>query len=179
MKILVTYKSKTGNSERYARNIAKNLQAELREFRRVDAATMRGYDVIIYGAGVYAASLNGLKKVKVMFAQSRAEKLVLFATGGSPNSMAADIDAFWHRMLLNDDFLQIPHFYMQAGINYGKMGAVDKTLMKMAASHLNRKTDKSEEERKAAEMMAKSYDIVDFQYAEPLISYVKSLGEKA
>ena len=175
MKILVVYRSKTGNTRRYAEYIARELQADLQELGDVNPQKMAQYDVVCYGAGTYAASLGGLKNARAMFEKSGCGKLVLFATGGCPNHMVEDIEAVWHNMLPGDAYDQIPHFYMQAGINYEKMCAVDKTLMKMMVSHLKRKKNPTQQEAEAARVMAASYDIVDFQYAKPLIQLVKDL----
>ena len=66
MKVLVTYRSRTGNTRRYAEYIARELNADLREFSEMTGKKMSGYDVVCYGAGTYAASLNGLKKTRAM-----------------------------------------------------------------------------------------------------------------
>ena len=54
MKILVTYKSKTGFAKWYAEYIAKEVDANLMDIREVTAEIMSGYDVVVYGGGLYA-----------------------------------------------------------------------------------------------------------------------------
>ena len=80
MNVLVTYKSKTEFTKWYAEIIAKGLEADLAEFSEVTAEKMSGYDVIVYGGGLYAGRVNGFKKTKEMFATSTAKKLVVFQT---------------------------------------------------------------------------------------------------
>ena len=92
MNVLVTYKSKTEFTKWYAEIIAKGLEADLAEFSEVTAEKMSGYDVIVYGGGLYAGRVNGFKKAKEMFATSTAKKLVVFATGATPNVVTDKVD---------------------------------------------------------------------------------------
>ena len=49
MKILMTYKSKTEFTKRYAESIAKEVDGEILGFKDVTAAKMSEYDVVVYG----------------------------------------------------------------------------------------------------------------------------------
>ena len=63
MKPLVLYRSKTGYTEKYARQLARELGCEAREFRK-DEGSWREYDRVIYGGGLYAGGINGLKSFR-------------------------------------------------------------------------------------------------------------------
>lgn len=69
----------------------------------------------------------------------------------------------------------IKHFYIPAGLNYEKMGFLDKTMMKMATLMLEKKKDKSEEDIGIQNSIKKSYDISDKLRIKPLVEYIKSL----
>ena len=116
MKILVTYKSKTEFTKRYAEMIAKEVDGEILDFKDVTAAKMSEYDVVVYGGGLYAGMINGYKKAKEMFEKSSSKKFVLFATGGTPNEATKEIDEVWKNNLSAEELESIPHFYMQGGI---------------------------------------------------------------
>ena len=92
MKILVTYKSKTEFTKRYAEIIAKEVQGDLVDFSKVTPEKMSEYDVIVYGGGLYAGMINGFKKAKEMFAKSSVKKLVVFATGATPNEVTEKVE---------------------------------------------------------------------------------------
>ena len=81
MKILVTYKSKTDFTKKYAEMIAKEVDGCLVEFKKMTAEKMSEFDVVVYGGGLYAGMVNGLKKAKEMFEKSFAKKFIVFATG--------------------------------------------------------------------------------------------------
>ena len=99
MKILVTYKSKTDFTKRYAEIIAKEVDGYLADFKEVTAEMMSEYEVVVYGGGLYAGMVNGLKKAKEMFEKSSAKKFMVFATGGTPNAATEEIDVVWKNNL--------------------------------------------------------------------------------
>lgn len=136
MKILVTYKSKTEFTKRYAEVIAQEVNGMLMDFKEVTVEKMSEFDVVVYGGGLYAGMINGYKKAKEMFEKSSAKKFILFATGGTPNEATKEIEEVWKHNLSAEELESIPHFYMQGGICYEKMSLPDKTIMKMMSKVL-------------------------------------------
>lgn len=172
MKILVTYKSKTEFTKRYAEIIAQEVNGMLMDFKEVTAEKMSEFDVIVYGGGLYAGMINGYKKAKEMFEKSSAKQFVLFATGGTPNEATKEIEEVWKHNLSAEELESIPHFYMQGGICYEKMSFPDKTIMKMMSKVLSKKKNKDSAEEGFAQAIKSSYDIFSKKYAEPLIKYL-------
>ena len=172
MKILVTYKSKTEFTKRYAEIIAKELGAEILDFKKVTAAKMSEYDVVVYGGGLYAGMINGFKKAKEMFAKSSVKKLVVFVTGATPNEVTEKVEEVWKINLTEEEKETIPHFYMQAGLCYEKMSLFNKLLMKMMANILSKQENKDDVTKAQEQSLKSSYDILDAKYAKPLIEYL-------
>ncbi len=172
MKILVTYKSKTEFTKRYAEIIAQEVNGMLMDFKEVTAEKMSEFDVIVYGGGLYAGMINGYKKAKEMFEKSSAKKFILFATGGTPNEATKEIEEVWKHNLSAEELESIPHFYMQGGICYEKMSFPNRTIMKMMSKVLSKKKNKDSAEEGFAQAIKSSYDIFSKEYAEPLIKYL-------
>lgn len=169
MKILVTYKSKTDFTKRYAEIIAKEVDGYLADFKEVTAEMMSEYEVVVYGGGLYAGMVNGLKKAKEMFEKSSAKKFMVFATGGTPNAATEEIDVVWKNNLTVDELVSISHFYMQSGICYEKMSFANRVLMKMMSNVLSKKKNKDSVEEGFSQAIKNSYDISSKEYAAPLI----------
>lgn len=172
MKILVTYKSKTGFTKKYAEIIAQEVNGMLMDFNEVTVERMSEFDAVVYGGGLYAGMINGYKKAKEMFEKSSAKKFILFATGGTPNEATKEIDEVWKHNLSADELEAIPHFYMQGGICYEKMTFLDRTIMKMMSKVLSKKQNMDSAEEGFAQAIKSSYDISSREYAEPLIKYL-------
>ena len=169
MKILVTYKSKTDFTKRYAEIIAKEVDGYLADFKEVTAEMMSEYEVVVYGGGLYAGMVNGLKKAKEMFEKSSAKKFMVFATGGTPNVATEEIDVVWKNNLTVEELVSISHFYMQSGICYEKLSFANRTLMKMMSNVLSKKKNKDSVEEGFSQAIKNSYDISSKEYAAPLI----------
>ena len=172
MKTLITYKSKTGFAEKYARMIAEDIGCSVIPFKQMTAEKMSEYDTVVFGGGIYAGSINGLIKAKAMFEKSTAKSFVVFAVGGTPNEAASESVREMWSVNLGSKAEKIPHYYLQAGICYEKMSFPDKLLMKMFASMLTKKKDKTDTEKGFEEYIKSSYDISDRSFAEPLIEYL-------
>lgn len=171
MKILVIYKSKTGFAKKYAEIIGNEVKADVLELGKATAEKMSEYDVIVYGAGLYAGSINGYKQAKEKFEHSSAKKFVLFATGATPNDVKDKIEEIWKTNLSEDEIESIPHFYMQGGLCYEKMGLLSKVLMKMMAGTLEKEYGYGESNQGPS--IRNSYDISSKEYTEELVSYLR------
>lgn len=60
-KILIIYYTKTGFTERYAQWVREETNCELLPYSRRDTADFTAYDTIVYGGGVHAGAINGIK----------------------------------------------------------------------------------------------------------------------
>ena len=74
MKIIVVYKSKTGFSEQYAKWIQTALNCDIIPLNQLK--TLEGYDLVIYGAGLMAGKMNGLKDFKPYGSNDNSQKTV-------------------------------------------------------------------------------------------------------
>ncbi len=176
MKILAAYKSKTGFTKKYAEMIAKEVECTLMDFKSITPEIVSDYDVFVFGGGLHAGMVNGLKKAKEVFNKSKTEKFVIFATGGTPNASSGEVlEEMWKNNLTSEELEHIPYFYMQSGINYENMQLPDKLIMKMVAVMLDKKKDKDSYEEGFAQAIKESYDISGREYAEPIIEYLKGL----
>ena len=178
MKILVTYKSKTGFSKWYAEKIADRVEGSLVEYKDVTVEMMSQYDVVIYGGGIYAGKVNGLNKVKELFDNSLAGEFIVFATGGTPNEVTQEIDKIWKNNLTEKELISLPHFYMQGGICYEKMSVSDRAIMKMVAKALGKKKTENSIEEGFKRAIENSYNITSSEYIEPLVDYLLKMKSR-
>ena len=171
--ILVTYKSVTGFTKEYAEIIAKELDCRIMDFKEVSKETMSGFDTVIFGGRFHAGAVDGLKKAKELFKESKAKNFIIFATGATPNTAKDMICEAWKNNLTPEEIQNIPHFYMQSGLRYEKMPFGDKMMMKVFAKMMKHKKDKNEYEKKFEKAIAASYDFSSREYVKPLVGYVK------
>lgn len=177
MKTIVIYKSKTGFTKSYAEWIAEELKCDIANYKNFSQSYIAEYDFVIYGSRIHAGKVDGLKKIKCLFRDNERSKLVIFATGATPSATKNVIDTIWEANFSENELKTIPHFYMQGGLNYEKMGIGDRLIMKTLAKMLSRKNNKSSEEAGCEQAIGSSYDISSREYIVPLVQFVQ-LQEK-
>ena len=136
-------------------------------------ADLSQYSTVVFGSRLHAGMFDGWKKAQKLLTQRGANKLVVFATGAMPNEAEAQIQKVWDQNLTPEEQKAIPHFYLQAGLCYEKMGGIDRTMMKFAAWAMTRKKAKTAEDKAFQNAIRQSYDISDPKYIEPVITFLK------
>lgn len=174
MKTIVIYKTRTGSTKKYAEWIRDELQCEIADYEEMNKLDLNNYQLVIYGSRIHAGKIDSLEKVKKLV-ENKNCNLVVFATGATPSAATETIEEIMRNNFSDDS---IPHFYMQSGLCYEKMGFKDKTIMKLLAKMLSDKKDKSNIENGTATAISKSYDISDQSFILPLTDYVKKTYEK-
>ena len=172
MKAIVIYKSKTGFVKKYAEWIAEELAADLFEASKVTSDMLAAYDIVIFGGGMYAVGINGVKLISKNFDNLKTKKVVVFATGASP-AREEVIHEVLDKNFTSEQQKYIKFFYLRGGFDYSKLSLLNKVLMKMLKWKLKRKTKLTPDERG----MLAAYDTpVDFTRKKnigELIAYVK------
>ena len=131
MKITVYYNSKTGFTEKYADWIAEELKCSIFSYKDFSKNILCENSLVIFGSRIHAGKIEYLNKVKTCFTDKR--NLIVFVTGATPALETTVIEKMWEANFTNEEIKIIPHFYMQSGLNYEKMGLVDRNIMKIVA----------------------------------------------
>lgn len=175
MKTLVLYKSKSGFTKKYAEWIGNSLGAEVREASKVTVAAMATYDILIYGGGLYAVGINGVKLVTKNLEQLKDKKIVVFTTGLSvPSEKVTD-----HVTSANftpDQLKQIRLFYLRGGFNYNQLTPFYKAVMSLMKWILKKKESLEADDQGMLDAFEHPVDFSDEKNINELISYVKSLS---
>lgn len=174
MKTLIIYTSQTGFTKKYSEWLAQKTGGDLmdlKEAQKKDDTFFAGYEAIVYGGWVMAASVVKVKWFLNKSASWKGKKLAVFCVGGSPNDNP-DVEVMLKNMLTDEQREYIKAFYCQGGFNYERMNAPSRLAMKMFVSALKKKKDPTEEEKIMTQMVATSYDISDEKYLEPIIDYL-------
>jgi len=99
MKVLVTYFSQSGNTEKIARAIyeeaAQNNDADLKKLADITPEEVAGYDVVFIGSPLHSGSLAApIKECLGVIQPSSGQKLAGFITHMAPAYPDQDMEAF-------------------------------------------------------------------------------------
>lgn len=64
---IVVYKSKYGSTKKYAEWIADTLGTELSDASKINIESLKKFDTIIYGGGLYASGIIGINLITKSF----------------------------------------------------------------------------------------------------------------
>jgi len=172
-RILVAYTSKYGSTRKYAEWIAAALNTDLLAAQKVDPRTLGQYDVVIYGGGLYAGGIAGVKLVT----QNPCKDLIVFTVGlADPNS--TDYSAIINKNFTSELLAKTKFFHLRGGIDYKKLGPAHKIMMAMMKGMIQRKPE-SEREADDKEFLDTYNSKVNFENKgtiDPVIDYVKGLS---
>ena len=169
MKTIVAYKSKSGYTKKYARWIAQELGCDIKE--NPELSDILGYDMIIYGGGMYAGGFNGGKLITKNLDKLKGKRIALFAVGSNPGR-EHEMKVFWDRVLTAEQQKTIGYFYLRGGFDIDKLTAKDKVLMKMLKVRLQRIKERTEDEQEMLDAYDTPVDFSDKENIRPLIVFV-------
>ena len=173
--IIILYNSKTGFTRKYAELLALELGCTALPLKNAPA-DLSGYAAVVFGSRLHAGVFDGWKKAWKLLQSRGAKRLVVFATGAMPNGAEDQIQKVWEQNLTSAELKSIPHFYLQAGLCYEKMGRADRAMMRFAAWAMSRKKAKTPEDEAFQNAISRSYDISDSKYIQPLVSCLREMG---
>ncbi|WP_291634836.1 flavodoxin domain-containing protein [Clostridium sp.] len=171
MKTVVIYKSKTGFTKNYAQWIAEELSADILDASKVNINTLTAYDTVIYGGGLYAVGINGVKLITKNLEMLKDKKIVVFATGASPFREAA------MREVRDKNFTpmeqkHIKFFYLRGGFNFDKLKPTYKVIMTLLKWKLKIKKDLTPDDKGMLSSYDKPVDFTRKRNIDELITYV-------
>ncbi|MBE6905894.1 MAG: flavodoxin [Ruminococcaceae bacterium] len=171
-KILVAYTSKYGSTRKYAEWIASALNADLFAAQTVESKVLSQYDIIIYGGGLYAGGIAGVKLVT----QNSCKNLIVF-TVGLANPHSTDYSAIINKNFTPELLERTKFFHLRGGIDYKKLSPVHKVMMAMMKGMIQRKPESEREvdDKEFLDTYNSKVNFEDKRTIDSIISYVEGL----
>lgn len=173
MKTVVIYKSKTGFTKKYAEWIAEELSADIFNVTEITIDTLKEYDTVIYGAGLYVVGINGVKFITKNLDKLKNKKIAVFATGVSP-SRSSDIEKVKDSNFTLEQQKYIKFFYLRGGFNYNNLTVIDKVLMTFLKWKIKSKKELTPDEKGMLAVYNKPVDYTIKKNIDEILVYVNS-----
>lgn len=178
MKTLVIYTSKYGATEKYAKWIAEELQADIKEGKNVSSDTLQGYDRIIFGGGMYAGSINGIDIITKNESILLGKDLVIFSVGlldGSKKENQPGLQESMERNLKKEILEHAKVFHLQGALEYNKLSFSHKMMMNMMRKIIAKKPaeEQNESDRAIVNMKQNPVDFANKKNLKPLLDVCK------
>jgi flavodoxin len=129
LKILITYYSQTGNTEKVAKSIYEGCQGEdveLKPIKEVDPSHLKNYDLVFLGSGIYASRVHKALVDLVKAAQELPPKFIFFNTHASKQAYQDGFKLVKGKIA---EFSQIIDEFDCCGDNIGVPEAMRKSML--------------------------------------------------
>lgn len=178
---VVIYESKYGSTRRYAQWISEELVCPLFERKDFNPQNLENYDVIIYGGGLYAGGVSGIKLITRNQDILSGKKVILFTCGlADPKDLynVSHIRDSLTKIISPEISEHIQIFHLRGGIDYSRLSFIHRAMMTMLRKMLLKKDADSlrEEDRQLLATYGKCVDFTDRNSILPLIQYVTSIS---
>ena len=154
----IVYESNTGFTERYAKTLSEKTGIEALPLKSAKKAVPKGNDVVFLG-WVMANKVSGLDT-----AQRLWNIAALAPVGMNPLSEQND------KALIAANKIECPMFYLPGGLNIKKLDAVQRIMLNMVRSNLEKQN--RPEYKDAIEMLKNGGDWFSEEYLSDLITLI-------
>lgn len=172
-KILVVYRSKSGFTKNYAQWIAEELKCDLLEGNKATVSDLLSYETIIYGAGMYAVGINGIKLITDNFDKLKNKKLIVFSVGASP-VREETTQEIRKKNIPAEQLEEIQFFILRGGFDYSRLTRFNKFLMTLMKMKLKRIKNPDADQKGMLASYTHPLDFTNKKYIESIIKSVKA-----
>jgi Flavodoxin len=172
MKTIILYNSQTGFTKHYAEWIAEAAEADCIELSAAKKKDLTAYEAIVFGSWACAGSISKISWFKGNIDKWAGKKLIVFCVGASPIENP-EVEIALSQIFNESERKKAALFYCPGGLNYDKMAAPSKLMMKLFVKSLKAKKAKTQEDELMIKMISSSYDIAGKQYIEPILQCLK------
>lgn len=180
-KAVVIFESKYGSTRRYAQWIATELSCPIFERKEFHPQDFSNYKVIIYGGGLYAGGVNGIKLITDNWKLLSDKKVILFTCGiANPEKPenVLNIREALAKALSSEILEQIQIFHLRGSLDYSRLSLMHRAMMTMLHRMLLKKERDTltEEDKQLLDTYGKYIDFTVHESIYPLTEYAKSIS---
>lgn len=182
-RIVVVYKSITGFTKRYAQWIAEAIDCDIKEISNVSGATLQQYDTVIYGGGLYAGGVSGMKKLVKLYPAISDKELILFTCGVANTELSENIKHIEDgisKVIPKDMHTCMKQFHLRGGIDYSKLSVIHRMMMWMLCRTVKKKgyENLSGDDKMIVDTYGKRVDFSDQKTIKPILDYLSEKSER-
>ena len=178
-KTVVIFESKYGATRKYAEWIAEELDCPVFERKHFRAENFSHYDIIIYGGGLYAGGVSGIKLLTENWMLLEDKKVILFTCGlAAPHNTenVAHIREALSKAISPDILNHLELYHFHGAIDYKKLSLIHRIMMAMLHRVMVKKDSAAltAEDKGFLETYGKKVDFTDKKHILKLVEAVKS-----
>ena len=177
MSTIIIYTSKTGYTEQYAQMLSEALNCEAVQSNHLDQVNLKDYDTIVYGGGIRALKINGLKHILPKLNQLEDKRIVLFAVGATEDSETNSNSLLEKN--IEGNHVHYPMFYMQGGFDPDRLSLFMRFMLRRVEKNIRKKEINnpetlSAEDKDFLDFFQSPHEHIERENLEKLINFIRN-----
>lgn len=175
MNTIVVYKSKYGSTEKYGHWIAEALGCSAKRLSDVSSKDLSSFDTIIYGGGLYAGGVAGLKNFLAKLGKADNKTLALYMVGLTNPEMKDVYSEIANKNIPPVYKNRIEVFAFRGDQQFSQMSILHKLMMRIPKSMAEKKPleQRTEEDKMFIDSFGKDVFFSNKTFILPLVDYIK------
>ena len=173
MRTIILYYSKTGNTKKYAEDIANALQCEAMPIKKFKKKMIADYDTIVFGSRVRGGSIDKVDSLLAMYEDMRDKNVILFSVGMSFPSKEGREELIKSNLL---DLYHVRYYQLRGSFDFNKLGFLDKFIMNNSLRMMARSPEHSATASMLSTVKERPIEYYDREGVDKIISIVRKVN---
>lgn len=172
MRTLVLYFSKTGNTKKYAEEIAMATHADLLSAPKFKPKMIKDYDTIVFGGWVMANKIQGLDEFLRYYEDMKDKNIIIFSVGMSIVSPEMRKELISTNIL---DLYHVRYYQLRGSFDFNKLGFVHRMLMNRTIAIMQAKENPDASQAAIAQLRDTPIIVHDQPGIDKIVSVIHKL----
>lgn len=173
----IFYSSHYGATQQYAKWLSEELNCSCVEIKKSAGDCFSDCDILIYGGGLYAGNINGIKRFKKNLSAVKDKQVIVFIVGLASNNNPV-IQEYINKAFTQEEQKSIKFFYLRGCMEENKLNAIHRIMIKMLRTILKKKPESELTEDDKDITASRPVNHVSKESLTPIIEYISEQKEK-
>ena len=174
MRTLVLYQSKTGNTQKYAEEIAQSVRADVLPLKKFKPKMIDDYDTIVFGGWVMANKIQGIDQFLSNYEAMKEKNVLIFSVGMSITTPESRKEMISANIL---DLYHVRYYQLRGSFDFNKLGFVHKLLMKHTFNIMAQRGENDANAMAIAQLKDHPIEFHDYTGIDKIVSVLHKLED--
>lgn len=173
MRTLILYYSKTGNTEKYAQDIARAVNADVLPFKKFKPKMIQNYDTIVFGARVLGNKIQKIDDFLRYYEDMEDKNVILFSVGMSMVTKETRASMISSNLL---DMYHVRYYQLRGSFDFKKLGKIEQFMFSNSLRMIANNSDATPDQRMLLTIKDHPIEYYDNAGIEKIITVINKLS---